>query len=667
MHLGTKTTIILTAIVTVAIIPVSVLLLHYQEESLKQIILKGLDSQAKIAVRGIDSFISEGLREALAISVTLPVEALLQGRNGEVETHLKRLYETFPNFQNGIFILDKDGKFLADYPSHPELRGQSFAFRDYYQRSVNEKRGVIGKPYKSARSGLPVLTFTAPVRDNNGRFVAIVACSVDLLSQEALGGYRKQKFGETGYLFILDKYRQLVLHPEDERLLTYVEEGKNRILEAALAGFEGSGETVNSKGVPMLLAVRKVPDVEWIVAVQMTQAEAYAPVAAARVRIVLISGIVILLTIFLCAWAARRIVGPVRQLERVASQINAELEAMETKSGYDLAQSHLDILRNIRSHDEIGLLASSFLRLATKLNLTLGSLKRSAEDWELTFNSVKEAVVTLDSEGRIVRLNNTAEDWFRTSSQKVLGQYGHDVMFGVGTPFGDWPAISSLKGHQKVVWSQGLENPQGIFEFTITPIIRNDATIGAVLVISNVTERVESEEQIREMAFYDQLTGLSNRFLLKDRIQQAITAAIRNGKKAGIMFIDLDRFKDINDLYGHDMGDRVLKEEAKGISLCLRKNDTLSRLGGDEFVAVLHDLDLPGEAAAIAVRILELQATPMRIGDYDLIISSSIGIAFFPDDGEDSETLLKHSDMAMYRAKSLGRNNYQFFTQPSER
>ena len=153
MHLGTKTTIILTAIVTAAIIPVSVLLLHYQEESLKQIILKGVDSQAKIAVSGIDSFISEGLREALAISVTLPVEALLQGRNGEVETHLKRLYETFPNFQNGIFILDKDGKFLADYPSHPELRGQSFAFRDYYQRSVNEKRGVIGKPYKSARSG----------------------------------------------------------------------------------------------------------------------------------------------------------------------------------------------------------------------------------------------------------------------------------------------------------------------------------------------------------------------------------------------------------------------------------------------------------------------------------------------------------------------------------
>jgi diguanylate cyclase (GGDEF)-like protein len=180
-----------------------------------------------------------------------------------------------------------------------------------------------------------------------------------------------------------------------------------------------------------------------------------------------------------------------------------------------------------------------------------------------------------------------------------------------------------------------------------------------------VTERVESEEQIREMAFYDQLTGLPNRFLLKDRIQQAIASASRNGKKAGIMFIDLDRFKEINDLCGHDVGDEVLKEEANEIALCLRKNDTLSRFGGDEFVAVLQDIDSPREAETIAVRIIEMQAFLLSIDNNELKVSSSIGISLFPDDGADSETLLKHADIAMYRVKNQGRNNYQFYSQES--
>jgi diguanylate cyclase (GGDEF)-like protein/PAS domain S-box-containing protein len=663
VHLVTKTTLLLTAVVTTVLVTVSVFFLHYHEESLRQTILKGVDGQVKIAAHGIETFISEGLKDAHATAITLPMKALLQGRFQEVESHLKKLLEIFPEYQNGIFILDKDGTFLVDYPSHPELRGQSFAFRQYYQRTVQEKKGIVGEPYISKRTGQPVLTFTSPVTDEHGQLIAIVACSTDLLSYKALGGYRKQKFGDTGYLFIFDRARRLVLHPEDDRLLTFVGEGKNMMMEAAIKGFEGGGETVNSKGVPMLLSVRRIANTDWIVAVQVTQKEAYAPVAKARERILLISGIAILLAIVLGAIAIRRVSRPLEQFERVASQISAELESTEREGTYDPAHSSLDILKNIRSRDEIGLLAASFLHLAAKLNLTLGSLQRSAEEWERTFNSVKEAVVTLDRDGRIIRMNRTAEDWFRKSAKKVQGQYGYRVIFGNDTPPGDWPDISSLSEKQRVVWSHGLERMNGIFEFTITPITHSGTTTNAVLVISDVTERVESEEQIREMAFYDQLTGLPNRFLLKDRIQQAIASASRNGKKAGIMFIDLDRFKEINDLCGHDVGDEVLKEKAKEIALCLRKNDTLSRFGGDEFVAVLQDIDSPREAETIAVRIIEMQAFLLSIDNNELKVSLSIGIALFPDDGADSETLLKHSDIAMYRVKNQGRNNYQFYSQ----
>lgn len=646
----------------------SFLLLHYQEESLKQTILKGVDGQAITAAYGIESFINEGLKDARAISSALPVETILRGNPREINPHLKKMFETFPKFMNGIFILDREGKFVADYPSHPELRGKSFAFREYYQRTIQNNQGAVSKPYTSMRTKLPVLTFTAPVRDANDRLIAIVACSANLIAQEALGVYRKQKFGKTGYLFVFDRSRRLVLHPDDKRLMTSVEEGKNRIMEAALKGFEGGGETVNSQGVPMLLAVRPVPNADWIVAVQVTQAEAYAPVAEARIRIIFVSGIALLLVIIIGAVAIRRVTKPLQQLERVASQIGAELDDAEAKGAYNLAASALDTLKTIRSRDEIGLLAASFLRLATKLKLTLDSLQHAAEDWQRTFNSVNEAVVTLDLDGRITRMNHTAIDWFRTSSEKAQGQYAYQVLFGMEAPPKDWPAISLLVEHQNIRWSQDLDKPFGTFEFTITPITVFGmttvfgTTTGAVLIINDITERVKSESQVREMAFYDALTGFPNRFLLQDRIQQAIASASRSGKKAGIMFIDLDRFKEINDRYGHDVGDEVLRQVAKRISGCLRMSDTLSRLGGDEFVVVLQDISQQSEAATIAERIIETRATPLIIHGHALTISSSIGIAFFPDDDKDSEALLKKADMAMYRAKGRGRGTFEFFS-----
>ena len=128
------------------------------------------------------------------------------------------------------------------------------------------------------------------------------------------------------------------------------------------------------------------------------------------------------------------------------------------------------------------------------------------------------------------------------------------------------------------------------------------------------------------------------------------------------MFLDLDRFKEINDLYGHDAGDEVLKQVAQRVSGCIRKNDTLARLGGDEFVVVLQNIDNPRFAAMVAEIIIEGLRHPMIIQGQELTVSTSIGIALFPEDGTDSATLLKHADIAMYRAKGQGRNNYQNYS-----
>ncbi len=659
MKLASKTLTLLAAIVSTVLACAGFILLHYHEQSLQRSIYDGLEGQARLAAFGIENVINEGIRETAAIAASFPVEALGQGGITRVESYLKGMFEIYPLFSNGIFVLKRDGGFFADYPSHPQLRGESFADREYYQQTMQEGRGVIGKPYRSRRTGQPVLTFTALIRDESNMPAAILACSIDLLSKQALGGYRMQQFGRTGYLYVFDKLRLLIVHPDDKRLLTHVEPGRNRLLEAALTGFTGSGETVNSQGVAMLLSVARVPATDWMVAVQVPRSEAYAPVARTRFLFFLVTGVAVLVVISVGAVAIRRIILPLRQLESVAVKISAELSVAEEKKAF-ATDYVLEGLERHRAGDEIGLLTSAFSRLVATLDQTLGSLQRSSDDWQRTFNAVNEGVVILDSEGRIARMNRAAEDMLRTTVGKVVGQLGYEVIFGTEDRPSDWPDISSLEEHQRARWTVRLENT-GTFEFTMYSVAGPEGVIGAILIIHDVTEKVESEEQIRKMAFFDQLTGLPNRFLLQDRFQQAAAAAQRNGRMVGVMFIDLDKFKAVNDLLGHDVGDEVLRRVSGRISECLRRRDTLSRMGGDEFVAILCDIESRSEVDSVMERIAEVQAVPLEIGGQQVATGSSIGIAFFPDDGKDLNALLKKADSAMYSVKADGRNRYRYY------
>lgn len=277
-----KNTVLLGAITVTVLLSVVLCLLHYEEESLKSTISQGLDGRAQIIAHAFDLFLQGQLRDCDAIAASLPVKAISQGNLSEGEAYLKQMQGIFPAFRNGIFVLDKQGKLLVSYPSHREMGGESFAFREYYQRTVGEQKGVVGLPYMSQRNREVVLAVTAPVRDSHGQILAIVGSSMDPLDPQALGAFVQQRFRNTGYAYIFNTKRQLLLHPEKDRLLTSVDPGKNRLMEAALKGFEGSGETVNSKGVPMLMGVRRIPNTDWMVAIQLPQKEAYAPIAEAR-------------------------------------------------------------------------------------------------------------------------------------------------------------------------------------------------------------------------------------------------------------------------------------------------------------------------------------------------------------------------------------------------
>ena len=170
-------------------------------------------------------------------------------------------------------------------------------------------------------------------------------------------------------------------------------------------------------------------------------------------------------------------------------------------------------------------------------------------------------------------------------------------------------------------------------------------------------------EELKKMAYFDPLTGLPNRTLLRDRIESAIHFANRNGSKVAILFIDLDYFKTVNDTLGHDVGDRILVQVAKRLSSVFRETDTVARFGGDEFVAVIPDVRDLKDVVQVAERILSLFSTPFEANGEDIYLSASVGIAVYPDNGENPTELIKNADMAMYRAKEEGKSNFSFFTE----
>jgi diguanylate cyclase (GGDEF)-like protein/PAS domain S-box-containing protein len=185
---------------------------------------------------------------------------------------------------------------------------------------------------------------------------------------------------------------------------------------------------------------------------------------------------------------------------------------------------------------------------------------------------------------------------------------------------------------------------------------------GVVVTCHDVTERKQQEETIYRQANYDPLTGLPNRLMFADRLATALLRGRREKHCVGLLFIDLDGFKKVNDTLGHNAGDDLLKEIAVRLSACVRQDDTIARLGGDEFTVILPNIRGPGDTEIVAKKIIEHVREPINLSDNEVYVSASIGITLYPDDADDEETLIKHADTAMYEAKAAGRRTYKFFT-----
>jgi diguanylate cyclase (GGDEF)-like protein/PAS domain S-box-containing protein len=289
---------------------------------------------------------------------------------------------------------------------------------------------------------------------------------------------------------------------------------------------------------------------------------------------------------------------------------------------------------------------------------------------EVTLKSIGDAVICTDVSGDITFLNLVAEKVTGWSSDEAFGRPMYEVfrILDVTSRLVITDPMDMAVEHDRtmhlpsnciLVRRDGVEIP---IEDSIAPIHnREGEPTGAVIVFRDVSASRAMTEQIEHSAGHDALTGLPNRTLLNDRLNQAIASALRHGTKVALLFLDLDGFKHINDSLGHPVGDKLLQSISKRLVDSVRASDTVSRQGGDEFIVLLLDVQHPGDTTPVAKKILEAIADAHLINDHDLHVTGSIGISVYPDDGLDAETLIKNADTAMYHAKEDGHQMYRSF------
>lgn len=290
---------------------------------------------------------------------------------------------------------------------------------------------------------------------------------------------------------------------------------------------------------------------------------------------------------------------------------------------------------------------------------------------QITLDSIGDAVMCTDNFGNISFLNPVAERMTGWSLKEAFGRplaESFRIMDAATGNIAPNPTTSTIKCDQMPSLPANCiltrrDGHQIFIEDSVAPIRDgNGQEDGFVLVFRDVSESRAQSEKITHLAEHDALTGLPNRLLLNDRLNQAIGRTDRRTSLIAILFLDLDGFKHINDSLGHSIGDRILESVAKRLQGCVRSPDTVSRQGGDEFVVLLHDMKHAEYAAITARRMLKEVAALHSIDGRDLNVTASIGISIFPGDGQDAETLIKNADTAMYKAKEGGRQTYRFFT-----
>jgi diguanylate cyclase (GGDEF)-like protein/PAS domain S-box-containing protein len=294
------------------------------------------------------------------------------------------------------------------------------------------------------------------------------------------------------------------------------------------------------------------------------------------------------------------------------------------------------------------------------------ALRESEKRYRQIVDNADDIIYGVDNRGHFAFINPVAARITGYSEHELIGRHYLDLVspaYRMDTQ--RFYRLQFVRRRQNTYYEFPIITKDGTEVWlgqNVQLVIEGGRVVGFQAVTRDITNRKRAEDTIRELAYQDALTGLPNRLLFDDRFSMALAQARRHQQRLGIMLLDLDHFKDINDTLGHSVGDKLLRVVGERLAGLLRTSDTIARMGGDEFLLLLTEIARLNDVITIAQKILGVLRKPFAIDDHEFMITTSIGITIFPDDGDTADVLMKNADIAMYRAKERGRDNFQCYS-----
>jgi diguanylate cyclase (GGDEF)-like protein/PAS domain S-box-containing protein len=590
-------------------------------------------------------------REAALAHVAEAIAAHMEQDPGAAHLQLRDRRALNTMF-DATFIFSVDGVALAAQPELPELKGLNISQRAYFKESVSTRRPVISAPYRSLASGKPFVMMTAPIFDSNGKLIAVLAGAINLLKPNFLGGIGATPVGRTGYFYVVTRGPQAVVvsHPLQKMILSPVGGGVyGRPGGQALAGFEGTVEGVNSRGVHGLMSYKRLKRTDWVLGAVLPADEAFAPIERLQKKTLAGDG-VSLLALAIAVWLIVR--RSLRPLDALRRNVRKRLEDPKGATAIE-----------VKRRDEVGELTLDFNRLMAAQRRAERALASNEEKLRTITDNLPVLVGYLDKDLRY-RFNNYAyEEWFGLDRATLNGRSCREVLGEA-----DFEKIrpdleTALGGYTVTRERETLINGRARYiQATYLPHYGEGAEVlGIYVLVSDLTDRKAAEDRLDYLAHHDPLTGLYNRGAFNGRLELAIHRMQRNRRACALMYLDVDKFKGINDSHGHGIGDALLREFAARLSGCVRKTDLVGRLGGDEFVVLLEELADPDDTYLVAQKIVDTMREPFLLGEATVHATTSVGLTLCQP-GEASitgERLLERADAALYQAKRAGRDTFK--------
>jgi diguanylate cyclase (GGDEF)-like protein/PAS domain S-box-containing protein len=569
-----------------------------------------------------------------------------------------------------IYCIDSKG-IVVVHPN-PQVLEKNYSDLPFIRKQIQSKEGYLEylwrNPDKASEHSKALhMTYFEPwdwiisVSSYKSEFSQLI--SIDDFKNQVLA----MDINGMGYSFVMDTRGTILIHPriqEDSRKnLDAREKAAIETMVREKSGllayqWKNPGDKVSRDKI---MAYKLLPDFNWIIGSSVYTKEAFAPLQRLRSVFYTILAVTILVMALASLIVSRAISYPlIQMIKRFNSGMEGSLEMMPVSRG---------------QKNEIGLLESSFNEFVRRLNtyqrnlLEENRIRKETETrlllFEKVFENAKEGISITSKQGEIQAVNQAFTDITGYDPEEVIGKNPrvlksnrHDRSFYQEM----WESIIKKGYWSGEIWNR-RKNGEAFPELlSISAIREEDGEIkNYVAVFHDISEMKTKEQEIEHLAYHDPLTGLPNRTLFKDRLEHAISRARRDNEMVQLILIDIDNFKLVNDSAGHAKGDELLKEAAKRMLAVTRASDTVARLGGDEFIVMVTTISDMMEIIVMVERMRAEFREPFVIEETLYHLTSSIGISVFPNDGDDSETLIRNADLAMHHSKTKGRNQFFMF------